>query len=231
MPTKDEIKTLTRLEVAAFALEDQAANVASLATGLKLNGVVYSGTVVADASGVAMVNARSNFASVTVRPKESEATVTAGGSASSAPTSGPGVHIVPAGIERTVAIAGNVLVLYANPGTSISVQCWVHVQPPSSASTQPETCNASAPLRIAGANATTVLAVANPARRGLLIFHENPSADFLFLAYGVAASQTVYSVQIPGGGYYEIPKPFFRGQVNGIVPAALGFVMVTELTA
>lgn len=231
MHDRDVAEVLERMERAAAAIEHQASSVAELAAGLKVNGVLYSGTVALRADGSAIVEARVNFAAATVRPSAADVVIATQGQGATAPTVGPGVFAIPADVQRTVAIAGNVLVLYGTPGAVVSVTLWLRAQAPQAAETHPATVDCPAgPQRIAGAVATTILAAANPARRGLLIYNENPGATILNLALAPTASATVYTVQIVGGSFFELPAPrIYRGIVSGIWTAATGAALVTEL--
>jgi hypothetical protein len=81
-------------------------------------------------------------------------------------------------------------------------------------------------------SSTTVLA-ANTARKGASFF--NDSTALLYLAFAsTTASATVYSVQVPAGGYFELPSwpsGVYRGIVVGIWASnASGAVRVTEFT-
>lgn len=75
-----------------------------------------------------------------------------------------------------------------------------------------------------------VIAAANVARRGLMVY--NDSANNLFLALGAAASSTSYTCKVPGGAYYEMPYGY-DGLVTGIWDGSThtGAARVTELTA
>jgi hypothetical protein len=141
------------------------------------------------------------------------------------------VFLIPGGVERTVAIAGNVLVLFGTPGAMVAVTCWVRPQSPASAETHPATVDCPAgPQRVAGSAASVVLAPANPARRGLSIFNENAAAVTLNVCFGPVASATLYTVTLVGGALYELQgPPYYRGVVSGIWSAASGAAQVTEL--
>lgn len=82
--------------------------------------------------------------------------------------------------------------------------------------------------RVTSAAATTTLGSANNtlSRRVMAFFNE--STAILYLAWGPGASPTNYTVQIAAGGYYEMPRPTYRGIVTGYWAAANGFVQVTE---
>jgi len=59
----------------------------------------------------------------------------------------------------------------------------------------------------------------------------NDSTSILYLKLGTTASTTDYTVQIPAGGYYELPYPIYTGRIDGIWSAdASGAVRITELT-
>jgi hypothetical protein len=220
---------LERLSLSADAMHAQASSIAELATGLKVNSVLYSGTVKISARGAQVVQARANFASATVRPAGADVVVSSAGEGERAPTEGPGVFVIPGDVERTVAIASNVLEIYGTPGTLVSVTLWIRPQPPHTSAAHPYGVDSPAgPQRIASAAASTVLAPANPFRRGLTVFNESTAT--LFLALAPAASLTVYTVQVVAGAYYELQgMPLYRGIVSGIWSAANGAALVTEL--
>lgn len=220
---------LEGLNTAAAAMAGHASSLAELATGLKVNGILYSGTVVIPAKGARNVTTRANFASATVRPAGADVVVTAAGEGERAPTEGPGVFAIPGDVERTVAIASNVLVIYGTPGTAVSVTLWIRPQPPSTSAAHPNGVDSPlGPQRIGAAAATTVLAAANPFRRGLTVFNESTAT--LFLALAPTASLTAYTVQLVAGAYYELQgMPLYRGIVSGIWSAATGAALVTEL--
>lgn len=74
----------------------------------------------------------------------------------------------------------------------------------------------------------TVLA-SNTARDGATIF--NDSVNVVYLAFAATASTTAYTVQIPAGGYYELPSGFnYTGILTGIALVASGNCRVTEMT-
>lgn len=80
----------------------------------------------------------------------------------------------------------------------------------------------------AAITSTTCLA-ANTARKGAYFF--NDSTSLLYLAFAATASATAHTVQIPAGGFYEMPeKPLYTGLITGIWVAANGALRVTELT-
>ena len=82
------------------------------------------------------------------------------------------------------------------------------------------------------ATSTTVLA-SNSSRKGACFFNDSTSILYLALS-NTTASTTVYSVQVPAGGYYELPVGqggVYTGIVVGIWSAdSSGAVRVTELT-
>lgn len=56
----------------------------------------------------------------------------------------------------------------------------------------------------------------------------NDSTATLYLLFGVTASETDYTVQIPANGYYEFPLPVYGGEVDGIWSSANGNARTTE---
>lgn len=74
----------------------------------------------------------------------------------------------------------------------------------------------------------TVLA-SNAARRMATFFNDSTNILYLDLSGGVA-STTSYSVQVPPGGYFELPEPCYTGLITAISPVASGTVRVTEIT-
>lgn len=74
-------------------------------------------------------------------------------------------------------------------------------------------------------NAT--LLVANPARKGVIIF--NDGGTNLFLKYGATASATSFTYKIMGLTTWEMPRPSYTGQIDGIADTASGTWRITEL--
>lgn len=78
------------------------------------------------------------------------------------------------------------------------------------------------------ATAITILA-ANTARYGATVYNDDANALYLLLGTGTV-SATVYTVQIPPNGYYEVPFGF-TGILTGLWAAdGSGSARVTELT-
>lgn len=82
-------------------------------------------------------------------------------------------------------------------------------------------------------NVDTAILAANTNRKGATIFNDSTALLYLALA-NVTASSTVYTVQIPAGGYYELPMcdgGVYTGVIKGIWASdASGAARVTELT-
>lgn len=82
-------------------------------------------------------------------------------------------------------------------------------------------------------NADATILAANMARCGATFFNDSTAILYLALA-NVTATTSVYTVQIPAGGYYELPVSMsgcYRGVVKGIWASdASGAVRVTEFT-
>lgn len=81
----------------------------------------------------------------------------------------------------------------------------------------------------AAAVSTTILA-SNASRKAASVY--NDSTAILYLSTSAtAASTTVYSVQVPPGGYFELPNTrLYTGQLTGIWSAANGAARVTEMS-
>lgn len=82
------------------------------------------------------------------------------------------------------------------------------------------------------ATSTTILA-ANASRKGATVFNDSTAVLYLALS-DTTASATAYTVQIPAGGYYELPVcdgGVYTGKIVGIWASdASGAARVTELT-
>jgi len=82
---------------------------------------------------------------------------------------------------------------------------------------------------VASQDTNISLLAANVNRIGLLVFNDDTGT--LYLKYGTTASTSSYTVQIPGGGYWEMPLPAYVGAIDGIwVTSGSGSVRMTELT-
>lgn len=80
---------------------------------------------------------------------------------------------------------------------------------------------------VAAAVADTVLLAQNQNRMGASV--TNDGVAMLYLKLGTGASTTSHTVQLPRGGYYEIPFGY-TGPINGYWSAAIGNARVTEVT-
>lgn len=83
------------------------------------------------------------------------------------------------------------------------------------------------------AAASTTILASNANRKGATVFNDSTSILYLALS-NTTASTTVYSVQVPAGGYYELPVcdcGVYTGILVGIWSAdASGAARITELT-
>jgi hypothetical protein len=80
--------------------------------------------------------------------------------------------------------------------------------------------------RVTSSASNTPLLAASGRRQQVLLFNESTSV--LYIKYGAGASATSYTTQVPAGGYWEMPKPIYRGQIDGIWASANGFAQITE---
>lgn len=92
---------------------------------------------------------------------------------------------------------------------------------------QPNTATATLSNVNAATSSTTLLA-ANSSRLQFLIY--NDSNSILYLKFGSNASQTSYTVEIPGNTLYEPQVPLYTGIITGIWQTTNGAARVTELT-
>lgn len=79
------------------------------------------------------------------------------------------------------------------------------------------------------ASASSVTVLAASGRTGATVFNDSSATLYLLLKTGGTASVTNYTVQIPGGGYYELPF-MFTGDLIGIWSSATGNARVNEFT-
>ena len=74
--------------------------------------------------------------------------------------------------------------------------------------------------------ADTAILAADPARLAATIYNE--STAVCYVGYGVdAVTLTSYSVQVPAGGYLEVPERFVKCAIRGYWAAANGAARVT----
>lgn len=92
----------------------------------------------------------------------------------------------------------------------------------------PKTSGATVGALASAATSAQMLA-ANPQRKGLLV--TNTDANTLYLKYGEGATITTsYTVAIPSGGYWEMPRPVYSGRIDAIWSAdGSGSAVYTEL--
>ena len=77
----------------------------------------------------------------------------------------------------------------------------------------------------AATTSTTILAASSSTHNAVVY---NDSTAVLYLAFAATASTTAYTVQVPAGGYFEMPKPAYQGIITGIWSAANGAARVTS---
>jgi hypothetical protein len=80
---------------------------------------------------------------------------------------------------------------------------------------------------VAGSASSVTLLALNAARKGATIY--NDSSAILYLKLGATASTTSYTVQVAGGGYYEVPFGY-TGVIDGLWASATGDARITELS-
>jgi hypothetical protein len=81
----------------------------------------------------------------------------------------------------------------------------------------PAVSTSAALTNVAGSASSVTLLAANANRKMAAIFNSSTtSSSTLYLAFAASASTSSYSVQIPAGGYYELPAPIYTGEISGI---------------
>lgn len=91
------------------------------------------------------------------------------------------------------------------------------------------TCPTSTVTSVASAATSAQMLASTAGRRGAMMF--NDDANAVYVKFGTTASATDYTVQIPGGGYYEFPLPIYTGRVDAIwVADGSGSLRITEIT-
>jgi len=73
---------------------------------------------------------------------------------------------------------------------------------------------------------SVTLAAENWGRKSFTIF--NNSTAILWVTFGATATQATAKFAIAAGGFYEMPKPIFTGEISGIWAAANGNASVYE---
>lgn len=81
---------------------------------------------------------------------------------------------------------------------------------------------------VSGSATSVTLQAANTARRGWTALNDSSAA--LYVKFGATASTVSFTVKVPAGGYFEMPKPVYTGVIDGIWDSAAGAVRVTEIT-
>lgn len=100
-----------------------------------------------------------------------------------------------------------------------------------SLTSSPSTASTATLTNVNAAASDTSLLASNGNRLAAFFFNDSTAILYLSLGAG-AASTTSYTVQVPPGGYYELPtSPFVTCAVRGIWSAAAGSVRITEMTA
>ncbi len=67
----------------------------------------------------------------------------------------------------------------------------------------------------------------NPNRKGCVFFNEG--GDFIYLKFGITASPTSYTLQIPSRSSYELSMPIYQGRIDAVAHGGTQILNVTEL--
>lgn len=88
--------------------------------------------------------------------------------------------------------------------------------------------SATASVTSVSASATSVqLLASNASRKAFSVF--NDSSAVLYIKFGVTASSTSYTVQVPKNGFYESGSVIYTGEIDGVWASASGAARITEL--
>lgn len=79
---------------------------------------------------------------------------------------------------------------------------------------------------VASALTPVLLLMFNENRRTASFF--NDGTQILYLKFGLNATTSTYTVQVPGGAFYELPQPCYTGSISGVWTTINGSVRVTE---
>lgn len=79
---------------------------------------------------------------------------------------------------------------------------------------------------VASSATNVTLFAASGSVKGRTVF--NDSTAVLYLKFGVTASSTSFTLQLPAGSFYEFPQPCYAGQVDGIWASANGSARTTQ---
>jgi hypothetical protein len=130
--------------------------------------------------------------------------------------------------DRTARLLGHVTV--DNSSLAVTGTFWQTTQPVSIATTvttKQTTSSTGTTTSVASSASNVTLLASNTNRLGATVYNE--STQVLYLKLGATASATSYTLQVAGGGYYEVPFSY-TGQIDGIWASANGNARVTELT-
>jgi hypothetical protein len=81
---------------------------------------------------------------------------------------------------------------------------------------------------VASSAASVTILASNANRLGATIYNDSTAVLYLLVAAG-AASNSAYTVQLPGGALFEVPFNY-TGIISGIWASATGNARVTEYT-
>jgi hypothetical protein len=223
------VDTLLCLQDLRGAVTDLAATI----RGNHVNKILNTELIVIPTSGVWTRDFSVPFAALAISTLGDGMTIAGAPPQGNPPGGGVGVHKIPAGGQITVNLAGNILSVYGVAGDQANLQVFLEPQAAAYSDSAPTaTVDTGTATSVASSAADVLALAANPNRDGAVFFNESTAVCYLLLSgTSGAASLTNYSVQIPAGGYFELPPTaVYSGQIRAIWAAANGFLRVTELT-
>lgn len=94
----------------------------------------------------------------------------------------------------------------------------------------PLTASTGTKSNVSGSASSVTLLASNASRKQAIIYNDSTALLYLDLSGGTASSAS-YSVQVPPGGYFELPpQPIYTGAITGIWASATGTARVTEFS-
>ena len=216
----------TNLNTSALALDSTVAKDSSLSTiNTSVNGLLKPASTLAAVTSITNAVTVTQGTGTNLHAVIDSGSVTTSGTATvninsgqsvglAAGTNGIGKLTANSGVTiGAVEIAAAQTIATTNAGTFAVQNTEVR---PSSASTS----------NVSSSATNVTLLSSNASRRGASFY--NDSTQVAYLKYGVTASATSYTVQIPAGGYFELHFPAYTGQIDCIWASANGSMRVTE---
>ena len=189
-------------------LEGRFTEIVGNLRGLAINDVLTTETATFDANGIIGRDYSVPYASVAIGNISSgDVTVASGSAATSVPTAGTGVAVVPAGGAAAVNLTGHEITFYGPAGGRISFSVFTKPQGPAFAGggQGSSTGTATQAADVAAVAGGAVMLAANPARKAAVIQNTGAAA----IRVGVAGSVgTARGFQLAAGASFRLEEPY-----------------------